>query len=494
MQLINPIYIAVTICCLIHQGIYISAGYVTLTHDGPTVRGGIITFQADLHYDYGSRPSGTFDYFWRDDAIPSHKHEVLGIKNTTNIWQVQYPADLYPVGEYTVEIKVRRVIYFILPDITSQHRTFEITSLLNGNMTIVQSNNTVNNDYVSSASEAEVKINLRKGDAEYIDKNATEIETHWFVNCKYYGQTNDYTFRYNFTKPDSTALIEALVIASFEPPTTIVPSTITTSIILSTNTTTIASNSNNSTIFKSNSTIIESTTPSTAKNLTNTSVKPTESTKISNDSDVRFPYVCVNSSVIPDPKKTYGYFRREVQVKVPIKNITVEGTNWIKPWDMLSLNVTCHGSGPFYQCLEYHRGNYNITGNETCEKGSRLESCNFSITHYFLDPTVYTIVVILKNDISKLVYPLTINIYEVTTKPQLSVIVVPVSCSLAAVVLIVFGIAYYLQSRARFTVEVADFDFGQNNPELEYKTFTERLRDSFNSTGYKPLSEPKIQN
>lgn len=72
--------------------------------------------------------------------------------------------------------------------------------------------------------------------------------------------------------------------------------------------------------------------------------------------------------------------------------------------------------------------------------------------------------------------------FAVTTKPQLSVIVVPVSCSLAAVVLIVFGIAYYIQSRSRFTVEVADFDFGQSNPEMEYKTFIARLRDSFNNT------------
>jgi hypothetical protein len=72
--------------------------------------------------------------------------------------------------------------------------------------------------------------------------------------------------------------------------------------------------------------------------------------------------------------------------------------------------------------------------------------------------------------------------FTVTKKPQLSVIVVPVSCSLVAVVLIVFGVAYYIQSRARFTIEVADFNFGQSNPEMEYKTFTERLRDSFNNS------------
>lgn len=79
---------------------------------------------------------------------------------------------------------------------------------------------------------------------------------------------------------------------------------------------------------------------------------------------------------------------------------------------MLSLNVSCHGSGPFYKCLEYHRGHYNVTGNETCENGLWLQSCTFNITHYFLDPTVYTILMILKNDVSTQVYPLTINIYE----------------------------------------------------------------------------------
>lgn len=72
--------------------------------------------------------------------------------------------------------------------------------------------------------------------------------------------------------------------------------------------------------------------------------------------------------------------------------------------------------------------------------------------------------------------------FSVDKKPQLSVIVVPVSCSLAAVVLIVFGIAYYIQNRARFNVEVANFDFGKNNPDMEYKTFIERLRDSIDNS------------
>lgn len=100
------------------------------------------------------------------------------------------------------------------------------------------------------------------------------------------------------------------------------------------------------------------------------------------------------------------------KIIAPILNITVEGTNWIQLWDKLSLNVTCNGTGPFYKCLHFHRGKYNVTGNETCDSGVSLYSCNFSITHYFLEPSVYTILVILSNDVSKQVYPLTINIYK----------------------------------------------------------------------------------
>ncbi|KAK0072889.1 hypothetical protein PV325_010644 [Microctonus aethiopoides] len=462
-------------------------GGVILTHDGPTVQGGIITFRADLYYKDGTRPSGQYNYKWRDNAIPIHTFETMS--NATSIWSVRYPASEYPAGDYNVEVNVIIPIFWPITDNISQHRRFRITSLLNGNMVMIQPNISVNSEYVSSASEAEVKINLREGDENYIKNNATEISTYWFVDCKYYGQTSDYIFHYNFTKPNVTASVEALIVASYEPPTTTPAPTTTTSTTTTTTTISPTPPSNGTTTLNVTTAkpIVMSTTPIKVKTVS-TTLRPhaqaNNSTTYPIDTkNTSLPHVCINSTFIPsDPNKTYGYFHREVKVRDPIRNITVEGTNWIKPWDMLSLNVTCHGTGPFHKCLEYHRGTYNITGNETCENGDIIQSCNFTITHYFLDSNVYTILMILKNDIGTQIYPLTINIYEVTAKPQLSVIVVPVSCSLAAVVLIVFGIAYYIQSRAKFTVEVADFDFGQNNPEMEYKTFSERLRDSFNST------------
>ena len=63
---------------------------------------------------------------------------------------------------------------------------------------------------------------------------------------------------------------------------------------------------------------------------------------------------------------------------------------------------------------------------------------------------------------------------------QISVVIVPVAFSLVAVALIVFGVAYYIQNRNQFLVEVADFNFGESQSvdSMEYKNFVQRLLDS----------------
>lgn len=471
---------------------------VILSHDGPVVLGGTITFKADF-FENGKRPSGTYKYKWKDNTLTPHEYETKETSNTTTYWSLNISPKNYTIGIYEVEVVVTGKFFaFLWRELTSVRTTFYVNEFFNGDIEIIQSNKTSVDPFVSSVSETNITINIRKGDLDYL-MNATRVSVYWFIDCKYYGQTSDLYFVYNFTSPDTSHIVEALVIASYD-------SLITTTVFPTTTaitTTTISPNMTvpNTTVSSINSTELVTTTMSSYTMSSITTPVPLINTlnpSIASVNNVSLPYICSNSSIIPpEPNKTYGHFIKKIDIRAPILNITVEGTNWIQPWDMLSLNVTCNGSGPFYKCLYFHRGKYNVTGNETCDNGVPLYSCNFSIIHYFLEPSVYTILIILRNDVGKQIYPLTINIYKVTTKPQLSVIVVPVSCSLAAVVLIIFGIAYYIQSRARFTVEVADFDFGQNNPELEYKTFTERLRDSFNNaitpgskriSGYKPLS------
>ncbi|XP_043479372.1 uncharacterized protein LOC122509402 isoform X2 [Leptopilina heterotoma] len=471
---------------------------VQLSGNGPVVLGGSITFRADIYNKDGSKPHSKYRYQWSDNALYNrHQYTTEPTKNTTIYYTVSYPeSEGYVIGIYEMEVLVSKEIipYVWYQPITSRRIEFEVSQLLNGNLSIVQSNKTTEGIYVSSEAEANVKIDIRDGDLEFLKKKATSISTFWFVDCKYFGQTVDFSFKTNFTKVNTTHNIEALIVASFEPPTT--PAPITT-----TSTTTVPTPSNTTVPSNSTKPISDLTTPkpvTTTTMMTTTTISPNTSTIAPNATqyqfaNISFPFVCLNSSIIPpDPKKTYGYFNKEITVKAPINKIVVEGTNWIQPWEMLSLNVSCTGSGPFYKCLAFHRGKYNITGNETCYQTDILPSCNFSIIHYFLEPSVSTIVMIIKNDVSTQIYPLTINIYSATVQPQLSVIVVPVACSLVAIVSIIFGIAYYIQNRARFTVEVADFDFGKSNPDMEYKTFRERLRDSFNNAGYKPLHDSQI--
>lgn len=487
------------VCCF---SLVVAKDYVKLSHNGPVILGGTITFRADLYTEDGRRPDGTFRYSWKDNTLMKNTHETTETKNTTTFWNVTYSRDLVP-ETYMAEIYVeyRSVVYIWIYD-TRKSIKFKITEYLNGNLTMVQANKTINGDHIPNVNETKMMINIREGDYDYIMKNATAISIYWFIDCKYYGQTNDLVFAYNFTSPDEMHEIGALVIASYNPPITTTVSPPTTTTMSPANVTTAASittttNSNETHVTTPNRTNTITTTLSTASS-TITSAKPSLDFTTAAPSNASMDPVniflsssCSNTSFVPDSNKTYGYFYRKIYVRAPITNISIEGTNWIQPWDMLSLNVTCKASGPIIKCLQFHRGKYNITGNETCDNKEHLRTCNFSIVHYFLEPSVYTILIILNNEVSQQIYPLTVNIYKVITKPQLSVIVVPVSCSLVAVVLIVFGVAYYIQSRARFTIEVADFDFGQSNPEMEYKTFRERLRDSFNNTGYKPLSNPQ---
>jgi hypothetical protein len=53
-----------------------------------------------------------------------------------------------------------------------------------------------------------------------------------------------------------------------------------------------------------------------------------------------------------------------------------------------------------------------FTGNETCAHFTPTVESQFAIKHYFREPSLYTVLIILKNDVSKVVTKVGINIYE----------------------------------------------------------------------------------
>ena len=87
----------------------------------------------------------------------------------------------------------------------------------------------------------------------------------------------------------------------------------------------------------------------------------------------------------------------------------------------------------------------------------------------------------LSNDVSDLNERVEITVMPFSTVPTLSFVVVPVVSVICVIITIFLSIAWHLQQRKRYTVEVADFDFRPDisDEDLVEKTFLQRLKDSY---------------
>jgi hypothetical protein len=182
-----------------------------------------------------------------------------------------------------------------------------ILALLNGKLNLQQSNKTLKNNFISSAEITSLSVDLRKGDLDYINKTATSVSTYWYIDCKPYAIDN-FKINYNFSVPNSMHIIEALVVASYDPLTTIAPTTNATHSNDPMNVT--ATVSPNVTISAM------STMPTTIASIApNTSLIPNTSNKtlpiLENDT---FLFIC-KSSIETDMNKVYGYFQQEVNIR-----------------------------------------------------------------------------------------------------------------------------------------------------------------------------------
>ncbi|CAN7940691.1 unnamed protein product [Ixodes pacificus] len=103
--------------------------------------------------------------------------------------------------------------------------------------------------------------------------------------------------------------------------------------------------------------------------------------------------------------------------------------------------------------------------------------CRFPLVHYFPQDGPHLIAIILSNVVQSrpFVKNIEVHIYDVSRKGLLSMIILPITCSLLAIVIIVTGAAYHVHTRSHLHVEVADFDFQRGDHELTERTFWEHL-------------------
>lgn len=172
-----------------------------------------------------------------------------------------------------------------------------------------------------------------------------------------------------------------------------------------------------------------------------------------------------------------------ITVKDPIQKLKYSGKTFISRNQTLDLKVTCAtGTGPFKICEEFDP----ITDdNCTVLPNTRqIDDCSFNVTHYFRSSGKHNVSLRVTNDVSSFHDRLEVQVVDFNVQPSITFVVIPVVCSIMAILIVVFGIAIHLQHRKRFTVEVADFDFSARDDSLIVKTFWERLRESI-VTGFK---------
>ncbi|XP_023346843.1 uncharacterized protein LOC111715712 [Eurytemora carolleeae] len=386
-----------------------------LFSDSPVVLDAPITFTGVLS---GADPDELYRWKWTDDTSPGHTNtsDHKGTETIRN-FTVTYPTDQYDQMKSTMKLVLFKfnIFYWETEAIANVH--FEVTRSLSGRLLVKQ------NGQQSESMDGNSVINSLSNTEIVIDfhdpsnflEKASQIKYFWFIDTVLYGQTNKGVFSYNFSTPGEYE-VETNVIADFN------------------------SSSRNHSLASVNRKVFD---------------QRGEGVKM-------------------------GIFQKKIVSKAPIKNLTVAGQKTLKHGQLVDLQIACDGTGPWLFCWKIVAKGYNITGNETCSDPQYRKVCDFSIMWYFKSSDTYNLLVIVSNDVSSHLEVVSVTIYEVASSLPLSIVIFPVISAIIAIVILISGIGFYTSLKHNLAVEVADFDFNTaEEEELQFKTFWERLRDSF---------------
>jgi len=401
--------------CQCHQDVLLSS-------NSPAVLDAPITFYGRLSGP--AEPESQYRWRWLDTTFPGHYNQTETMGDTTNMnYTIVYPSSEYDTGTYEMTLTIFKfdLIYWVR--VGRVQIKFELTRALNGHLEVTQNGlNTSTPCIVSSIKHTTIDVKFH--DPENFLKEAT-IHYFWFINTVNYGQTTEGHFEYNFFDPGEYD-VEVNVIAYFD----------------------------------------------------NSSKQ--ESISLLYDTDKKGLKLRDEDSR-PNDKVKMAIFQKKITSKQPIGNMSVSGEKMLKHGMLLDLNINCSGSAPWLYCWTRKAKGYNITGNETCDDPAIMKAtCEFPILWYFQHSDTYNLLVIINNDVSSHIEVIPVTIYDVASQSPVSIVIIPVVSSIIVVIIIITGVALHAHYRNRLAVEVADFDFGQaDEEELQYKTFWERLRESF---------------
>jgi hypothetical protein len=402
--------------CLLFENYVLGKERLELTCDGPVVLDAPIVFTGKL---YGADEFDNYRWRWYDDASPDHSNTTESDgKTTVQNFTVIYPSSMYDEWHYNVKLIIYKERFYYWEPIASNTVKFNVSRTLIGRISVDQNGTHTENMFGESVVDSvnNAEISIDFHDPNQFLKKALKIRYWWVIDEINYGQTNDATFNYTFNDPGPHRVI-ATVMADF--------------------------------------------------NATNRQLDPTDQQ--------------MNHMKMREIGVKMGLFQKDVISKAPIRNVSITGEKTLKRGQLINLDLNCNGTGPWGFCWYLVEKGYNITGNETCDSGiATSNECDFTIMRYYKNADTYNLLVIVSNDVSSHLQVVSVTIYEVAKQMPLSIVIIPVTAAIAAIILLFSGIGVYANFRSNLAVEVADFDFNAaEEEELQYKTFWERLRESF---------------
>jgi len=397
-----------------------SGEHVRLVSDSPVMLDAPIVFTGSLE---SGDEDAVYRWTWMDNASPNHYNveELSGAVKKQN-YTVTFPSNQYGAWEYEMSLTIYKFVVFWWREVGRQIVVFNVTAVPNGRLEVTQNGHQSEtlkwHSIVSSVKNTKVSVEF--WDPSHFLATARKIVYFWFVDSVPFGQTTEASFLYNFSTPGEHE-VEVTVVAYF------------------------------------NTTANKSSTTSTSNPL------PIRKTK--EDDGAR--------SVV---------FLKKIVSMAPITNLNVTGDKLLKHGQLVDLTIGCDGSGPFVYCWQLKETGYNITGNETCDQPFFQDKCEYSILWYFKQSDTYNLLTIVSNHVSTHMEVIPVTVYEVAHELPLFIVIIPVVAAIVVVILIITGIAVYANLRRNLRIEVADFDFNNSEEdELQYKTFWDRLLESFSN-------------
>ncbi|CAL4180715.1 unnamed protein product, partial [Meganyctiphanes norvegica] len=428
------------------------------------------------------------EYEWSDDTWNVHVEPMLS--GQTN-WNLTYDARNFEyytgIREVTLKVKKRWSLWIY----ASASIYFHLSRYLNGELIVSQGNVSIlTPGYISTGNQTNLTV-LVDDPNNWMMRRTEYATVFWIINNKVIATCNTPSLLINITEPQDYQIQANVYLGlSNDIITTPVPTTTTTTTATTHITTTSNQTTQATTTVTTNPTPESSTQPHTTMSPMTTAKPPPPNNHTwvcsgmwsSSRGDTGVGEISYGLSDVNIRK--YGSFFNSTKAREPIDTLNVTGSQWLKRDQPLNLTVQCSGSGSWAYCFTILPGSYNVTGEERCQEPLVTTVCDFKLIHLFRRNGTFSYLIIITNEVSTQIQAVPIKIYNVGRKPQLSYIIVPVSCSLVVIIIIIFGSAYLMQSRKRYLVEVADFDFVASTDVMYNKTMCEQLRDSFAAVLY----------